>query len=467
MKNKGEPDMYRKNAWKALAEGEKAQLEAFAEKYKAYLDAGKTERECVAESVRQAKEAGFEDLNAVIKEGKQLHAGDRVYCNWMNKCFMAWVIGENDITAGMNILGAHIDSPRIDVKQNPLFENGGFAYLDTHYYGGIKKYQWVALPLAIHGVIAKKDGSVVTVAIGEKDEDPVFCISDLLPHLAQDQMKKEAPKVIEGEGLDLIIGGRPVAECDKDAVKTGVLNILKETYGIEEEDFLSAELEIVPAGKARDMGFDRSMILAYGHDDRVCAYPSLRAVIDFAGVPQRTLCCILVDKEEIGSMGATGMDSRFFENICAELYALTGNYSELGLRRKLSNSRMLSSDVSAGFDPLFAAAFEKKNAAYLGRGICFNKYTGSRGKSGSSDANAEFVAFVRRVMDDAGVAFQTAELGRVDLGGGGTIAYICANYGMNVIDAGVAVLSMHAPFEVISKADLFETYKAYCAVLNA
>ena len=457
--------MERKNAWKTYNEYELMRLEAFAKEYCAFLDAGKTERECAAECEKLAKAAGFKNLYELIEQGAEVKPGDKVYVNWMEKSFVAFVVGEECMQKGMNILGAHIDSPRLDVKQNPVYEDGDYAYLDTHYYGGIKKYQWVALPLAIHGVIAKKDGSVVTVAIGEKDEDPVFCISDLLPHLAQEQMKKEAPKVIEGESLDLIIGGRPLADCDKDAVKTGVLNILKETYGIEEEDFLSAELEIVPAGKARDMGFDRSMILAYGHDDRVCAYPSLRALTDFVGVPKRTLCCILVDKEEIGSVGATGMDSRFFENICAELYALTGKYSELGLRRMLSNSRMLSSDVSAGFDPLFASAFEKKNAAYLGRGICFNKYTGARGKSGSSDANAEYVAFVRKVMDDAEVAFQTAELGRVDLGGGGTIAYICANYGMNVIDAGVAVLSMHAPFEVISKADLFETYKAYCAFL--
>ena len=459
--------MERRNAWKDYNEYELMRLEAFAKEYCKFLDAGKTERECAAECEVIAKNAGFKNLSDLVAEGAAVKPGDRVYVNWMGKSFVAFIVGEECMQKGMNILGAHIDSPRIDVKQNPMYEDADFAYLDTHYYGGIKKYQWVALPLAIHGVIAKKDGSVVTIAIGEKEDDPVFCISDLLPHLAQEQMKKEAPKVIEGENLDLIIGGRPVADCDKDAVKTGVLNILKETYGIDEEDFLSAELEIVPAGKARDMGFDRSMILAYGHDDRVCAYPSLRAVTDFDGIPQRTLCCILVDKEEIGSCGATGMESRFFENICAELYALTGNYSELGLRRMLAGSRMLSSDVSAGFDPLFAAAFEKKNAAYLGRGICFNKYTGSRGKSGSSDANAEFVAFVRKVMDDANVAFQTAELGRVDLGGGGTIAYICANYGMNVIDAGVAVLSMHAPFEVISKADLFETYKAYCAFLKA
>ena len=459
--------MERKNAWKDYSEYELMRLEAFAREYCAFLDAGKTERECAAECEKLARAAGFQDLNELIAAGKEVKSGDKVYANWMGKSFVAFIIGEECMQKGMNILGAHIDSPRIDVKQNPMYEDGDFAYLDTHYYGGIKKYQWVALPLAIHGVIAKKDGSVVTISVGEKEDDPVFCISDLLPHLAQEQMKKDAPHVIEGEGLDLIIGGRPVADCDKEAVKTGVINILKGTYGIEEEDFLSAELEIVPAGKARDMGFDRSMIMAYGHDDRVCAYPSLRALTDFNGVPKRTLCCILVDKEEIGSVGATGMESRFFENICAELYALTGKYSELGLRRMLANSRMLSSDVSAGFDPLFASAFEKKNAAFLGRGICFNKYTGARGKSGSSDANAEFVAFVRKVMDDANVAFQTAELGRVDLGGGGTIAYICANYGMNVIDAGVAVLSMHAPFEVISKADLFETYKAYCAFLNA
>ena len=378
-----------------------------------------------------------------------------------------FIIGSQELSHGMNILGAHIDSPRIDVKQNPLYEEADLAYLDTHYYGGIKKYQWVATPLAIHGVVVKKNGDTIALSVGEGENDPVFCISDLLPHLAQDQMKKDAAKIIEGEELNLIIGGRPLEGEDKDAVKANVLKLLKDEYDFEEEDFLSAELEIVPAGRARDMGFDRSMILAYGHDDRVCAYPSMRAVLDYQGVPEKTLCCVLTDKEEIGSVGATGMDSMYFENITAELLALTQDYSELALRRCLRNSRMLSSDVSAGFDPNFASAFERKNSAYLGRGLCFNKYTGARGKSSSSDANAEYVAEIRRVMDDADVAFQFAELGRVDLGGGGTIAYTCAKYGMNVIDAGVAVLSMHAPYEIISKVDLYEAYRGYCAFLKS
>ncbi len=453
--------MKRKNAWSSYTEADIAALEAFSADYRAFLDAGKTERECVAEAVRLAEARGFADMNCVTAA----KPGDRLYLNWMNKSILLFAIGTEPIESGMNILGAHIDSPRIDVKQNPLYEEEDLAYLDTHYYGGIKKYQWVARPLALHGVIAKKDGSVVCVNIGESEDDPVFCISDLLPHLAQEQMKKDAAKVVEGENLDLIIAGKPLGGEEKDAVKANVLKLL-EAKGIEEEDFISAELEIVPAGKARDMGLDRSMILAYGHDDRVCAYPSLRAVLDFEGTPERTLCAVLTDKEEIGSVGATGMDSMFFENAMAELCALLGERTELSVRRCLRNSRMLSSDVSAGFDPLYASAFEKKNAAYLGRGLCFNKYTGSRGKSGSSDANAEYVAEIRRIMDDAGVAYQFAELGKVDLGGGGTIAFCCAKYGMNVIDAGVAVLSMHAPFEVINKADLYEAYRGYCAFLK-
>ena len=454
--------MERKNAWKNYDAAELTKLEAFGAEYSAFLNEGKTERECVKECVKIAEAAGFEDVEALVS----LKAGDKVYVNWMNKVFLMYVIGSEPMSEGMNILGAHIDSPRIDVKQNPLYEDADLAYFDTHYYGGLKKYQWVALPLAIHGVIVKKDGETVNVTIGEDETDPVFCISDLLPHLAQEQMKKDAAKIIEGESLDLIVGGMPLEGEEKDAVKANVLKYLKDKYGVEEEDFLSAELEIVPAGKARDMGFDRSMILAYGHDDRVCAYPSMRAVLDFEGVPARTICCVLTDKEEIGSVGATGMDSQYFENITAEVIARVEDYCDLKLRRCLKNSRMLSSDVSAGFDPLYASAFEKKNAAYLGRGICFNKFTGARGKSSSSDANAEYVAEVRRIMDDAKVAYQFAELGRVDLGGGGTIAFTCAKYGMNVIDAGVAVLSMHAPYEVISKADLYEAYKAYGAFLK-
>ena len=459
--------MYRKNAWENLAEGEKEKVYAFAEKYKAYLDAGKTERECVTEAVRLAEEAGFRNLKAVLKAGESLKAGDRVYYAWMGKCFLAFVIGENDIERGMNILGAHIDSPRIDVKQNPLYDDTGFAYLDTHYYGGIKKYQWVASPLALHGVVCKKDGSTITVAIGEKDDDPVFYISDLLIHLAADQMSKTAAKAIEGEQLNIIIGSEPVKEEDKWNVKANVLRILKEQYGIEEEDFVSAEIEAVPAGKARDVGFDRSLIAGYGHDDRVCAYPSMAAVLDYEGTPAYTLCAVLTDKEEIGSVGATGMDAMYFENIMAEIVAnLKGCGNPLYLRRCLRNSRMLSSDVSAGFDPNFAGVFEKKNASIVGNGVTFNKFTGSRGKGGSNDCNAEFVAMVRRICDEANVSWQTAELGKVDVGGGGTIAYICAKYGMNVIDAGLPVLSMHAPWELISKVDLWEEYKCYCAFLK-
>lgn len=456
--------MERKNAWKGADLGA---LETFAVQYREFLNQGKTERECVELCVRAAGLAGFMNLSACTAENRRLKPGDRVYANWMGKAFLMFIIGSQELSHGMNILGAHIDSPRIDVKQNPLYEEADLAYLDTHYYGGIKKYQWVATPLAIHGVVVKKNGDTIALSVGEGENDPVFCISDLLPHLAQDQMKKDAAKIIEGEELNLIIGGRPLEGEDKDAVKANVLKLLKDEYDFEEEDFLSAELEIVPAGRARDMGFDRSMILAYGHDDRVCAYPSMRAVLDYQGVPEKTLCCVLTDKEEIGSVGATGMDSMYFENITAELLALTQDYSELALRRCLRNSRMLSSDVSAGFDPNFASAFERKNSAYLGRGLCFNKYTGARGKSSSSDANAEYVAEIRRVMDDADVAFQFAELGRVDLGGGGTIAYTCAKYGMNVIDAGVAVLSMHAPYEIISKVDLYEAYRGYCAFLKS
>ena len=458
--------MYRKNAWKNYDEAERAKLNAFAEAYKAYLDSAKTEREAATAAERIAVAAGFVDMERLIAEGRSLKPGDRVYRKWMNKTFTAFVVGSRPIERGMNILGAHIDSPRLDIKQNPVYEDDGLAYLDTHYYGGIKKYQWVAMPLALHGVIVKKDGSTVTVAIGEKDEDPVLCITDLLPHLAQDQMTKIAAKVIEGENLNIVIGSAPDAEAEKDPVKAAVLAVLKRDYGVEEEDFISAELEAVPAGKSRDAGLDRSMILGYGHDDRVCAYPSLMAVADYQGVPETTLCAVLTDKEEIGSMGASGMNSHYFENTVAELCAMLGSDRELTVRRALQNSRMLSSDVSAGFDPCYASVFEKKNAAMLNLGVCFNKYTGSRGKSGSSDANAEFVALVRCIMDEANVAWQTSELGKVDVGGGGTIAWLCAKYAMNVIDCGVPVLSMHAPWEIISKADLWEAYKGYVAFLE-
>lgn len=464
--------MERINAWtKTKAD---AEVNAFAREYMDFLDASKTERECTAASVAIAKANGFVDLKDVIAEKRTLVPGDRVYRAWMNKTILLYIIGEMPIEKGMNILGAHIDSPRIDVKQNPLYEANDLAYLDTHYYGGIKKYQWVALPLALHGVICRKDGTCIPVSIGEDPSDPVFCISDLLPHLSQEQMEKKAAKIIEGEALNLLIGGRPAEEekdddkkeKQKDPVKQNVLNLLKEKYGIEEEDFLSSELEIVPAGHARDLGFDRSMILGYGHDDRCCAYPSLRAIVDFKGTPKYTLCCVLTDKEEIGSVGATGMGSHYFENVTADLISCLGPYSELTLRRALLESRMLSSDVSAGFDPEYASAFEKKNAAYLSRGICFNKYTGSRGKSGSNDANPEFMAQIRQMLDEHEVCFQTAELGRVDLGGGGTIAYLCAKYGMNVIDSGLPVLSMHAPWEIISKIDLYEGYRCYNVFLS-
>lgn len=457
--------MERKNAWVAhstLSE----ERERFAEAYKAFLDRGKTERECVGEGLRLAAERGFRGLSELTQNGRVLQPGDRISCPWMKKSLMLFIVGKQPIEKGMNILGAHIDSPRLDVKQIPLYEDHGLAYLDTHYYGGIKKYQWLALPLAIHGVIVKKDGTCTQVTIGEDETDPVFCITDLLPHLAKDQMEKNASKFVEGEALNLLIASQPDEKEEKDAVLARIRGILTEKYQIEEEDFLSSELEIVPAGHARDMGLDRSMIIGYGHDDRCCAYPSLAAILDFEGVPEYTLCCILTDKEEIGSIGATGMASRYFENLTAELLAAAGEYREISLRRTLANSRMLSSDVSAGYDPEFASAFEAKNSAYLGKGICFNKFTGSRGKAGSSDANAEFVAEIRRIMDEADVCFQMSELGRVDQGGGGTIAYLCAKYGMNVIDCGVPVLSMHAPWEVLSKADLYEGYRCYCAFLR-
>ncbi|MBR6428984.1 MAG: aminopeptidase [Clostridia bacterium] len=458
--------MERENAWKKYDEKAIECLEGISARYRDFLDKGKTERECAAYAVDMAEKHGFIPLEKAIAEGKKLEPGAKVYTAPMGKAIMMFIIGREPMEKGINIVGAHIDSPRIDVKQNPLYEDGDLAYLDTHYYGGIKKYQWVTLPLAIHGVVVKKDGSAVNVVIGEDENDPVLCISDLLIHLSQEQMQKKAAEVIGGEDLNLIIGGRPLKDTEeKEAVKANVLGIIKEKYGFEEEDFLSAELEIVPAGRARELGFDRSMILGYGHDDRVCAYAELEAMFMIEDVPQRTCCLLFADKEEIGSVGATGMQAKYFENAFAELMNLTGEYCDLKLRRGLAASKMLSCDVSAGYDPNFASAFERKNAAFLGRGVCFNKYTGSRGKSGSNDANAEYMAEVRRIMDDANVSFQTAELGRVDLGGGGTIAYICALYCMNVIDSGVAVLSMHAPWEIISKADLYEAVKGYNAFL--
>lgn len=466
--------MERNNAWLTYAGQDMEELERINSSYKDCLDQGKTERECVEVARRMAREKGFRDLKDIICKGETLKAGDKVYTVCMDKSILLFHVGRKPIQEGMNILGAHIDSPRIDVKQNPLYENEELAYLDTHYYGGIKKYQWVTLPLALHGVVVKKDGSVVNICIGEKDEDPVFAITDLLIHLASKQMEKKANIVIEGEKLDLLIGSRPEkaeessSDMDKEekaSVKGQIMQLLKDCYDIEEEDFFSAELEIVPAGKARDCGLDRSMVMAYGQDDRVCAFTSLFAMLDVENL-EKTACCILVDKEEIGSVGATGMHSRFFENTVAEIVALTEGESELKVRRALQNSKMLSSDVSAAYDPMFAEVFEKRSSAFFAKGLVFNKFTGSRGKSGSNDANAEYLAQIRQAMDKREVAYQFAELGKVDAGGGGTIAYIMANYGMEVIDSGVAVLCMHAPWEITSKADVYEAYKGYKAFIE-
>ncbi len=467
--------METKNVWETYSAKQLKKLEDLNEEYREFLSECKTERECVDYIVNAAEEAGYQELQSIMKKGGKLKKGDKVYSVWMNKSVVMFHIGEKKMEEGMNILGAHIDSPRLDVKQNPLYEDGGFAYLDTHYYGGVKKYQWVTLPLAIHGVVVKKDGTTVELNVGENEDDPVFFVSDLLIHLAQEQMDKKAAKVIEGEALDIIVGNKPIIFSDeekkkeesagKDAVKKGILNILKENYDMDEEDFISAELEVVPAGKAREAGFDRSMILSYGQDDRVCAFTSLKAMLDTKD-PERTACCLLVDKEEIGSVGATGMRSHFFENMVAEVLNLMGEYSELNVRRCLAASCMLSSDVSSAFDPTYAASFDKKNVAYLGGGMVFNKFTGSRGKSGSNDANAEYLAHIRGIFEKENVHFQTAELGKVDVGGGGTIAYILALYGMNVIDCGVAVLNMHAPWEATSKADVYETNRGYKAFLK-
>lgn len=461
--------MEREVAWNHYSEEEKKKVFEFAEEYRKFISACKTERECVRTFVERAEAAGYLDIKKVIAEGIKLESGARVYADNNGKALAMFIVGKKPMEAGMRILGAHVDSPRMDLKQNPFYEDTGLAMLDTHYYGGVKKYQWVTLPLALHGVVAKKDGSVVEVNIGDKPGDPVFGVSDLLIHLAGEQMEKKAAKVIEGENLDLLIGSIPLAgeekENAKDTVKENILGILKEEYEIGEEDFLSAEIEVVPAGEARDYGLDRSMIMGYGHDDRVCAYPSFEAMLAKNETPEYTSVCLLVDKEEIGSVGATGMQSRFFENMTAEVMAAAGQYTELALRRALQNSHVLSSDVSAAFDPNYPSVMDKKNAAYFGKGMVFNKYTGSRGKSGSNDASAEYVGKLRAVMDDGNVFYQTAELGKVDQGGGGTIAYILANYGMQVIDSGVAVLNMHAPWEIISKADLYEAYKGYVAFL--
>ena len=470
--------MERKSAWKRYNEEQLNDLEQFATDYKEFISECKTERECVSRAVSMAKVCGFKNLQEVIARGEVLVPGDRVYSVQMGKQIMLAVIGREPIEKGMRIIGAHIDSPRMDIKQNPLYEAGKMAYMDTHYYGGIKKYQWVTLPLALHGIVCKKDKSAVSLSIGEDPEDPVFCVSDLLIHLAADQMSKPASQAIEGEKLDLLIAGRPKinvsldkdsdSKDDKDKEKENVKNFVLDKLrdiGIDEADFQSAELEVVPAGPARDLGLDRSMILGYGHDDRSCAYPTLMALLHM-DTPRFTSVGLLVDKEEIGSVGATGMHSKYFENMVAEMINCMTEYTDLKLRRALMNSKMLSCDVSAGYDPLYAAAFEKKNAAHMGCGVVFNKFTGSRGKSGSNDANAEFIADIRAALETAGVTYQTAELGRVDEGGGGTIAYIMANYGMQVIDCGVPVLSMHAPWEVINKADLYEAMRCYEAFLD-
>ena len=456
--------MERANAWK---DADKTKIFDFAEQYRKFISDCKTERECVIEAVKLAKDHGYRNLDDIVKNKEELTAGDKVYAVIMKISIILINVGEESLENGLNILGAHIDSPRIDVKQNPLYEDSDLVLLDTHYYGGLKKYQWVARELSIHGVVAMKDGSIIDINIGDRPGDPVFCVTDLLPHLADQQMKKTGEKVVEGEDLNLLIGSMPAEtedKSEKELVKKNILSILKERYGFEEEDFLSAELEIVPAGEAKNCGFDSSMIMGYGHDDRVCSYPSLIALLESDDL-KKTGVCILVDKEEIGSVGATGMTSNFFENTIAELIDRLGTYSELSLRRCLANSKMLSSDVSAALDPNYPSFFEAKNAAYLGRGVVFNKFTGARGKSGSNDASAEFIGELRSIMDSNDVKFQTAELGKVDVGGGGTIAYILARYGMNVIDSGVAVLNMHAPAEIISKVDLYEALKCYKAFL--
>ena len=457
-KKKKEPS----NIWE---KSDAKKLEKFASDYRKFLDQGKTERECVSYMTKELKKAEAYCLDDLIGKKKKLKVGDLVYADMMKKSLVVYRIGKKPITEGLRFLGAHIDSPRMDLKQNPVYEDTNLAMLETHYYGGIKKYQWVTIPLALHGVIVKKNGKVVEINIGEKDDDPVFGVSDLLIHLSANQMKKTVAEAVTGENLNLMIGSIPLAGEEKEAVKANVLAILKKQYGIEEADFISAEIEVVPAGKSRDYGFDRSMIMGYGHDDRVCAYPSFRALMDVSA-PEYTSVCVLVDKEEIGSVGATGMESRFFENTVAEMMELTGCYSDLALRRVLTRSKALSSDVEAAFDPNYPEVNEKNNTAYLGKGPCFNKYTGARGKSGSNDANAEYIAFLRAMLDKADIRYQTAELGKVDEGGGGTIAYILGNLGMEVIDCGVPVINMHAPWEIISKADLYEAYLAYKAFLK-
>ena len=452
------------NAWINYSDDDLRNIESLSSDYIDFLSSNKTERECTEFLVAMAENKGYRNLDDIIANDEELKKGDKVYAVNMGKAVMMLNIGDDIVGDGMNILGAHIDSPRLDIKQNPLYESDELAYLDTHYYGGIKKYHYVTMPLALHGIVCKADGTNVKICIGEKDDDPVFFISDILIHLAKDQLEKTAAKLITGEELDIIIGSKPLKGEEKEGVKKQILALLKDKYGIEEDDFVSAEIEAVPAGRAREAGLDRSLILAYGHDDRCCAYPSALAMLDVPDV-RTTSCGLFVDKEEIGSVGATGMESHFFEDMLREVLDRMGISGEISLRRCLRHSRMLSSDVSAAYDPIFADHFEKKNSAGFGHGLVFNKFTGSRGKAGSNDANAEYIALLRCVMDKHNVAYQTAELGKVDAGGGGTIAYILSLYGMQVIDCGIAVLSMHAPWEAISKADLYEAYKGYKAFL--
>ena len=456
--------MKKEVAWKKYNENDINKLNELANDYKKFISNNKTEREITKEVIKRVEEKGFINLDELINNNTQIKPNDKIYVNNRNKSIALFVIGDEPLKNGINILGAHIDSPRLDVKANPLYEEDGFAYLDTHYYGGIKKYQWVTIPLAIHGVIVKKDGTTINITIGEKENDPVFCVTDLLPHLAEEQMKKEATKVVEGENLDLLFGSRPNNE-EEDPVKEYILELLKEKYNIEEDDFLSSELEIVPAGAARDAGIDKSMVLAYGQDDKSCAFTSFKAFLEVDN-PQRTTSCILVDKEEIGSVGSTGMESNFYENAIVKINKLMGNNDYLSTIKTLENSYMLSSDVNAGYDPLYKDVMEKNNSSFLGKGLVFSKYTGSRGKMGSNDADAEYIAKLRKIMDDNNISYQISELGKVDIGGGGTIAYILANKSVNVIDAGVAVLSMHAPWEVTSKADLYEAYLGYISFLK-
>lgn len=454
-----------KNAWLKYDDEEKKKVFDFCEGYKDFMTKCKTERECVKETIILAEKAGYRNLDDIIKNNEKLKAGDKVYANNKGKTIALYIVGTEPLEKGMKILGAHLDSPRLDVKQNPVYEDTELCLFDTHYYGGIKKYQWVTLPLALHGVVAKKDGTVIDICIGEDPQDPVVGVSDLLVHLAGEQLDKKGAKVVEGEALNVLVGSMPLKGEEKDAAKANILKLLKDKYDFEEDDFISAEIEVVPAGAARDFGLDKSMIMAYGQDDKVCSYASFKAMFETEN-PDKTCCCLLVDKEEIGSVGATGMHSKFFENATAELLDRIEGYSDLKLRRCLTNSKMLSSDVSAAFDPNYAGVMEKKNAAYFGHGIVFNKYTGARGKSGCNDANAEYIAELRKIMDDNDVTFQTAELGKVDAGGGGTIAYILAEYNMEVIDCGVALHNMHAPWEVSSKADIYETMKGYKAFLK-